>query len=116
MVCGDDGKRFKTRSSETVKLIDLLDEAKRKMRDQLQARVEEGKLPVALSYTLYTYYQLTLSLPFISALLLPSFTTGKSPLQGLELDAAAQIIGYGAVKYFDLKQHPSTNYVFSYDR
>ena len=82
VVCGDDGKRFKTRSSETVKLIDLLDEAKRKMRDQLQARVEEG----------------------------------KSPLQGLELDAAAQIIGYGAVKYFDLKQHPSTNYVFSYDR
>ena len=75
VLCGD-------RSSETVKLIDLLDEAKRKMRDQLQARVDEG----------------------------------KSPLQGSELDAAAQTIGYGAVKYFDLKQHPSTNYVFSYDR
>lgn len=27
MVCGDDGKRFKTRSGETVKLVDLLDEA-----------------------------------------------------------------------------------------
>ena len=23
---------------------------------------------------------------------------------------------YGAVKYFDLKQHPSTNYIFSYER
>jgi arginyl-tRNA synthetase len=33
-----------------------------------------------------------------------------------ELDAASAIIGYGAVKYFDLKQHPSTDYIFSYDR
>jgi arginyl-tRNA synthetase len=30
--------------------------------------------------------------------------------------AAAEVVGYGAVKYFDLKQHPTTNYVFSYDR
>jgi len=30
--------------------------------------------------------------------------------------SAASVIGYGAVKYFDLKQHPSTNYIFSYDR
>ena len=37
-------------------------------------------------------------------------------MQGPELEAAARTIGYGAVKYFDLKQHPSTNYVFSYDR
>jgi arginyl-tRNA synthetase len=29
---------------------------------------------------------------------------------------AAAKIGYGAVKYFDLKQHPATNYIFSYDR
>lgn len=41
---------------------------------------------------------------------------GKSPLTGEELEEAAKIIGYGAVKYFDLKQHPSTNYIFSYDR
>jgi arginyl-tRNA synthetase len=33
-----------------------------------------------------------------------------------ELDVASGIIGYGAVKYFDLKQHPSTDYIFSYDR
>ena len=36
--------------------------------------------------------------------------------QGEELESAAKIIGYGAVKYFDLKQHPATNYIFSYDR
>jgi arginyl-tRNA synthetase len=33
-----------------------------------------------------------------------------------ELDETCSRIGYGAVKYFDLKQHPSTNYVFNYDR
>lgn len=82
VVCGDDGKRFKTRSSETVRLIDLLNAAKDKMKESLQARADEG----------------------------------KSPLSGQELEDAASIIGYGAVKYFDLKQHPGTNYIFSYDR
>ena len=28
--------------------------------------------------------------------------------------AAAAEMGYGAVKYFDLRQHPSTSYVFRY--
>eukprot|EP01033_Poteriospumella_lacustris_P005859 gene5859-4209_t len=32
-----------------------------------------------------------------------------------EIEASAQKIGYGAVKYFDLKQHPETNYIFSYE-
>ena len=35
---------------------------------------------------------------------------------GEELERAAGIIGYGAVKYFDLKQHPVTNYIFSYEK
>lgn len=82
VVCGDDGKRFKTRSSETVRLIDLLDAARDRMRESLQVRADEG----------------------------------KSPLTGEELESAARIIGYGAVKYFDLKQNPNTNYIFSYDR
>eukprot|EP00595_Chromulina_sp_UTEXLB2642_P001610 CAMPEP_0196763486 /NCGR_PEP_ID=MMETSP1095-20130614/4196_1 /TAXON_ID=96789 ORGANISM="Chromulina nebulosa, Strain UTEXLB2642" /NCGR_SAMPLE_ID=MMETSP1095 /ASSEMBLY_ACC=CAM_ASM_000446 /LENGTH=121 /DNA_ID=CAMNT_0042116819 /DNA_START=1361 /DNA_END=1727 /DNA_ORIENTATION=+ len=33
-----------------------------------------------------------------------------------ELAHASNVIGYGAVKYFDLKQNPSTNYIFNYDR
>ncbi len=70
------------RSSETVRLIDLLNAAKDRMKESLQARAEEG----------------------------------KSPLSGQELEEAARIIGYGAVKYFDLKQHPTTNYIFSYER
>ena len=82
VVQGDDGKRFKTRSSETVRLIDLLDAAKESMQESLEARSLEG----------------------------------KTPLQGKEIIEASKVIGYGAVKYFDLKQHPSTNYIFSYDR
>ena len=70
------------RSSETVRLIDLLNAAKDRMKESLQTRADEG----------------------------------KSNLTGEELEEAAKIIGYGAVKYFDLKQHPSTNYIFSYDR
>lgn len=46
VVCGDDGKRFKTRSSETVKLIDLLDEAKRRMHEALKSRAEVGRSPL----------------------------------------------------------------------
>jgi hypothetical protein len=38
VVCGDDGKRFKTRSSETVKLIDLLNAAKDRMFVSLEQR------------------------------------------------------------------------------
>lgn len=44
------------------------------------------------------------------------FNLGKSSLAGEELVQAAANIGYGAVKYFDLKQNPSSNYVFSFER
>lgn len=82
VICGEDGKRFKTRSGESVRLVDLLDAAKDRMAEQLQERLAEG----------------------------------KTPLTPEEIPDAAQKIGYGAVKYFDLRQNPVTNYVFSYDR
>jgi arginyl-tRNA synthetase len=81
VVCGEDGKRFKTRSSETVRLIDLLNEARDRMKTSLLTRSEEGKL---------------------------------ANLE--DVDESSAHLGYGAVKYFDLKQHPTTNYIFNYDR
>ena len=42
-VMGEDGKRFKTRSGETVRLVDLLDEAVSRMEESLQDRIDEGK-------------------------------------------------------------------------
>ena len=47
VVCGDDGKRFKTRSSETVRLIDLLNAAKDRMKTSLETRAADGKVSVS---------------------------------------------------------------------
>lgn len=76
------GKRFKTRSGEVVRLVDLLDEAKSRMKERLLERIESG----------------------------------QTSLPKEEVDAAAEKIGYGAVKYFDLRQSPTSNYIFSFDR
>ncbi|DAZ94128.1 TPA: hypothetical protein N0F65_010372 [Lagenidium giganteum] len=78
----ESGKRFKTRSGEVVRLVDLLDEARNRMATQLLERIESG----------------------------------QTSLPKEEVAAAAEKIGYGAVKYFDLRQSPTSNYVFSFDR
>ena len=40
LVLGEDGKRFRTRATEVVKLVDLLDEAKNRCKATL---IERGK-------------------------------------------------------------------------
>lgn len=79
LVLGDDGKRFRTRSSEVVRLVDLLDEARNRSK---QALIERGK---AEEWTLE------------------------------ELEQTADAVGYGAVKYADLKNNRLTNYTFNFD-
>lgn len=76
-----DGQKFKTRSGDTVRLVDLLDEAVRRMKVSLEERNKEG----------------------------------KSNITGEELEETATAIGYSAVRYFDLKRNPTTDYKFSYD-
>lgn len=76
LVLGEDGKRFRTRSTEVVRLADLLDEAKARCLEQFEERAVEG----------------------------------------IDVDAAAEAMGYGAVKYADLKNKKESNYTFSYDR
>ncbi|KAF9617050.1 hypothetical protein IFM89_033155 [Coptis chinensis] len=80
LVLGDDGKRFRTRSSEVVRLVDLLDEAKNRSKAALVGR---GK---AEEWT------------------------------DEELEQTAEAVGYGAVKYADLKNNRITNYTFNYDQ
>jgi hypothetical protein len=82
VVQGEDGKRFKTRSGDTVRLVDLLDEAVQRMKASLLERIKDG----------------------------------KTTLTEAEAQEAAHALGYGAVKYADLKQNPTTDYQFSYDR
>mmetsp|Transcript_61020 Transcript_61020/g.90490 ORF Transcript_61020/g.90490 Transcript_61020/m.90490 type:complete len:855 (+) Transcript_61020:130-2694(+) len=80
-VQGEDGKRFKTRSGDTVRLVDLLDEAVNRMEISLKERIGEGKANITLD----------------------------------EVPETASALGYGAVKYFDLRRNPTTNYIFSYN-
>jgi arginyl-tRNA synthetase len=80
-VQGEDGKRFKTRSGDTVRLVDLLDEAVSRMETSLLERIDQGKANITKD----------------------------------NVHTVAEAIGYGAVKYFDLRRNPTTNYKFSYD-
>jgi arginyl-tRNA synthetase len=41
---------------------------------------------------------------------------GQTSLPIDQVDVAAEKLGYGAVKYFDLRQSPTSNYIFSFDR
>mmetsp|Transcript_15866 Transcript_15866/g.24031 ORF Transcript_15866/g.24031 Transcript_15866/m.24031 type:complete len:760 (-) Transcript_15866:981-3260(-) len=81
-VQGEDGKRFKTRSGDTVRLVDLLDEAVRRMKESLLERIKEK----------------------------------KTTLTEESVDEVSEAIGYSAVKYFDLRRNPTSNYKFSYDQ
>jgi len=82
LVQGEDGKKLKTRSGETIRLRDLLDEAVDRAQADMKARlIAEGR---------------TESPDFLANL--------------------AQIIGLGAVKYADLSQNRTSNYIFSYDK
>jgi arginyl-tRNA synthetase len=74
-VMGEDGKRFKTRSGDTVRLVDLLDEAVKRMEESLSDRIPAD-----------------------------------------QVHSVASAMGYGAVKYFDLRRNPTSNYKFSYDQ
>jgi hypothetical protein len=77
LVLGDDNKKFRSRSGDVVRLVDLLDKA----RDDCAATIRERS---------------------------PEISAG-------ELAAAAAAMGYGAVKYADLRSHRASNYRFSFD-
>ena len=73
LVLGDDKKKFKTRSGEVTKLVDLLDEAVTRVKGVLQERMNtEGS---------------------------------TTQMTSDDVEHAARCIGYGCVKYADLRQH-----------
>lgn len=81
VILGEDGKKLKTRSGESVRLVDVLDEAKERV--------------------IQTYKNADASRPQMS----PE-----------EIERASGILGYGGMKYYDLKQNRHMDYAFSYDR
>jgi arginyl-tRNA synthetase len=83
LVLGEGGKKIKTRSGETIKLKDLLDEAIERFSNDLKARLaaEEDRQETD---------------EFIAH--------------------SSEVIGLSAVKYADLSQNRTSNYIFSYDK
>ncbi|QYX33585.1 arginine--tRNA ligase [Sphaerospermopsis torques-reginae] len=82
LVLGEDGKKFKTRSGDTVRLKDLLDEAISRSRTDLEARLKEESREETEQF----------------------------------IKNVADVVGISAVKYADLSQNRTSNYVFSYDK
>jgi arginyl-tRNA synthetase len=90
LVQGEDGKKFATRSGDTVKLKDLLDEAVRIAGEDIRSRivVEDDKNNEGAT----------------------ALATTSS------FDEVARTVGIGAVKYADLSMNRESNYKFSYGR
>ncbi len=82
LVQGEDGKKLKTRSGETVRLRDLLDEAIAKARKDLESRLQAEQRQETDEF----------------------------------IHNVSQVVGISAVKYADLSQNRTSNYVFSYDK
>jgi arginyl-tRNA synthetase len=84
---GPDGKPFKTREGGTVKLMDLLKEAEDKARKLVE---EKNAADVAAERA--------------------------APLSEEQMKDIAHKIGIGAVKYADLSQNRTSDYVFSWEK
>ncbi|MFP4123974.1 arginine--tRNA ligase [Coleofasciculus sp.] len=82
LVLGEDGKKLKTRSGETVRLRDLLDEAIARARADLETRIQAEDRQETEEF----------------------------------INHVAQVVGMAAVKYADLSQNRTSNYVFSFDK
>ncbi|MBE9192061.1 arginine--tRNA ligase [Gloeocapsopsis crepidinum LEGE 06123] len=82
LVLGEDGKKLKTRSGETVRLKDLLDEAIARSRADLESRLK---------------------------------AEDRSETEEFKAKVS-QAVGISAVKYADLSQNRTSNYIFSYDK
>ncbi|WP_066378733.1 arginine--tRNA ligase [Anabaena sp. CA = ATCC 33047] len=82
LVLGEDGKKFKTRSGDTVRLRDLLDEAVSRAHADLETRLKEEEREETAEF----------------------------------INKVAEVVGISAVKYADLSQNRTSNYVFSYDK
>jgi arginyl-tRNA synthetase len=82
LVQGEDGKKLKTRSGDTVRLRDLLDEAVERSQADLEARLAAEERRESEDF----------------------------------INHVAKTVGISAVKYADLSQNRTSNYIFSYDK
>eukprot|EP00755_Sulcionema_specki_P001837 Sspe_Gene.3321::Locus_1090_Transcript_1_1_Confidence_1.000_Length_2321::g.3321::m.3321/K01887/RARS, argS; arginyl-tRNA synthetase len=92
VVCGNDGKKFRSRHGDTAQLKDLLDEgiehsfqeSLRRQEEKIAEAKEKGE----------TYV----------------------PFPEEELRKSSEVIGIGAIKYFDLRGNRASDYVFDLNK
>lgn len=107
LVLGEDGKKIKSRSGDSVKLRELLDEAVRLAAQNEAARIAATGAALAAGVETPTLGQAGDVVNIINAL------DGN---RTLDLQQRARIIGLGAVKYADLSMHRESSYKFSFNK
>ena len=85
LMLGADGRKIATSDGGSVKLTTLLDEAKRRAKDELNVRAKDEK------------------------------NKNRDAFTEEYIEEASSKIGYSAVKYYDLKQFRTSQYKFNYD-
>ena len=98
LVLGEDGKKFKTRSGETVRLKDLLDEAVARAGADMAARRDDDANPAAAHDAA------------------AAREAGAGGAAESRAERAARVVGIAAVKYADLSMNRESNYRFSYGK
>ena len=116
LVQGEDGKKFKTRSGDTVKLKDLLDTAVETAESDMLVRINAGreKLRNKGKETEGTDQ----SVESVSVSEEKGSEMDLEPILELSVEdrEVARVVGIGAVKYADLSMNRESNYRFSYSK
>jgi arginyl-tRNA synthetase len=109
VILGEDGKKFKTRAGKTIKLLDLLNEARDNAFNQLKAREkgkdvaeEEGEEKAEQKVEEKAEEKEREQI----------FTALKPE----EYEDAAEKLGIASIKYYDLKQNRISDYIFSFEK
>ena len=134
---GKDGKPFKTRSGDTVKLVDLLTEAVERAKKLIETRNKPNYFEIVVN-DLATqqsegkadeYRKLTTNLkaevqdwtieeniPTLRTIIRDKRNSDNyDDLARGNIDKIAHVIGIGAVKYADLSKNRTSDYVFDWD-
>ena len=134
---GKDGKPFKTRSGDTVKLVDLLDEAVDRARKLIAERNKPNSFEVIYKdleeqkskKTADDYRTLTKDFklevgeweieegsPTLRTAIKRKKISDNYDIEAREnIEEIARVVGIGAVKYADLSKNRSSDYVFDWE-
>eukprot|EP01147_Barroeca_monosierra_P011180 gene11180-3238_t len=110
-VLGEDGKKFKTRSGDTVRLRDLLDKGVEQAEQSLEQRERryEVYLLGKLAFMICVCPSTLITFPGSASELLLT-------LSDEEKQSVYEAVAYGCIKYADLCQVRTNEYEFSYEK